>query len=139
MTAERAKLAEKYLSPEAEKARAERAAARGQQQTQGEGQERKRDFIALPKIDDATRNRITKASVFTMSDGESRAVKATIDGVEQPSKRIPDGLRTAFLAGYKDLTPEQRTERVVQVAAFSYSKELKAEKVEQEQSAGMKR
>lgn len=135
VTAERAKLAEKYLSPEAEKARAERVAAKGETSQQG----RKSDFIPLPKVDEATRARITNAKVFTMSDGTSRAVRATIDGNDQGTKRIPDGLRNAFLKDFSTITPEEREERAVRVAAYAFHGVLKEPKVEQEQQQGMKR
>ena len=135
VTAERAKLAQKYLSPEAEKARAERVAAKSENSQQG----RKSDFIPMPKVDDATRARITNAKVFTMSDGTSRAVRATIDGNDQGTKRIPDGLRNAFLKDYSTITPEEREERAVRVAAYAYQGVLKEPKVEQEQQQGMKR
>lgn len=135
VTAERAKLAEKYLSPEAEKARAERVAAKGETSQQG----RKSDFIPLPKVDEATRARITNAKVFTMSDGTSRAVRATIDGNDQGTKRIPDGLRNAFLKDFATITPEEREERAVRVAAYAFHGVLKEPKVEQEQQQGMKR
>lgn len=134
----RQKLYDKYLSPEAEKARAERVAAREQNQGQGE----KKGFtppIKLPEVAEDVKARIEKASVYTMSDGTSHAVRAVIDGNQQQGKRIPDGLAISFLKGYKDLTPEQRNERAVAVAAYAYKSVLEAPKQEQSQSQGMGR
>lgn len=131
----RQKLYDKYLSPEAEKARAERQAARG-----NDGETKK--FIPpmkLPQISDDVRNRIGKANVYTMSDGTSHAVRAEIDGQMQPGKRIPDGLAISFLKGYKDLSNEERAERAAQVASYAYKSILDSPKQEQEQSKGIGR
>lgn len=129
----RQKLYDKYLSPEAEKARAERQAARDN----GNGEDKK--FIPpmkLPEITDDVRNRIGKASVYTMSDGKSHAVRAEIDGVMQAGKRIPDGMAISFLKGYKDLSNEERNERAAQVASYAYKSILEAPKQEQSKGIG---
>lgn len=131
----RQKLYDKYLSPEAEKARAERQAGRD-----NDGEAKK--FIPpmkLPEVVDDVRSRIGKASVYTMSDGKSHAVRAEIDGQMQPGKRIPDGLAISFLKGYKDLSNDERNERAVQVASYAYKSLLDAPKQEQEQSKGIGR
>ena len=132
----RQKLFDKYLSPEAEKARAERQAARDNGEGEGKA------FIPpmkLPTISDDVRNRINKASVYTMSDGKSHAVRAEIDGVQQAGKRIPDGLAISFLKGIKELSNEERGERAAQVAAYAYKSILEAPKQEQEVSKGIGR
>ena len=92
--------------------------------------------MKLPEITDDVRNRIGKASVYTMSDGKSHAVRAEIDGVMQAGKRIPDGMAISFLKGYKDLSNEERNERAAQVASYAYKSILEAPKQEQSKGIG---
>lgn len=130
--AELQKLADKYLSPEALKAAAEKS------NKQQQGEPVKREAKPLPQVADDVRARITDARVTVMSDGQSRYVTAKIDG-EQQGKRVSNDLTYSFLKGIGSITNEERAERAMQVAAATFKDILEAPKQQQEQSQGMKR